>query len=344
MHAGEDRFPEKAEVDISPRPRGALRAGMAVRARRMRMRARAGREGGWLWIHAAWLCLTAIGNGFPALAGAAVSPYSLHLQLDFPLALGGVALRGVAEGVDRLRYRDSTAYAQLSRSDMGPYDRWAIGYYSRPADLWSTALTAAELAVPVALDGWDMAAGREARLGVITDLLIYSEVYFYSSSLAVFAKSLRWHPRPLAFTSHAPAAQRRSSDAGSSFFSAHTTSAFASAVFTGYTFQLKHPDSPLVPWLWGGMLGAASTVGALRIYSGKHFPSDVAVGAAVGSLAGYGIPRLHLNPIAKDINKESSQKEETSGKIRGVEMHFTLLPVFLPEPGVASLLIASFEN
>gem|GEM_PF-6713488 len=33
-----------------------------------------------------------------------------------------------------------------------------------------------------------------------------------------------------------------------------------------YTFQLKHPDSPLVPWVWGGMLGTAATVGALRIF------------------------------------------------------------------------------
>lgn len=329
MHAVENKFPEKAEVGISARLRRALRAWAARRC---------------FGLRAAWIWLPAIGIGFPAVAGAAVSPYSLHLQLDFPLALGGAALRGVAEGVDRLRYRDSTAYSQLSRTDMGPYDRWAIGYYSRPADQWSTALTAAELAVPIVLDGWDMAAGREARLGVISDLIIYSEVYFYSSSLAVFAKSLRWHPRPLAFTSHAPATARKSSDAGSSFFSSHTTSAFASAVFTGYTFQLKHPDSPLVPWLWGGMLGAASAVGALRIYSGKHFPSDVAVGAAVGSLAGYGIPRLHLSPVAKDINKESSQKEETSRSTRGVDVHFALLPFPLPEPGVAALLIAAFEN
>jgi membrane-associated phospholipid phosphatase len=329
MHAGEDRFGEKAGIGNSAPRRRSVRAGSGRRRP---------------WVGASGLWLAGIGIGFPVAAGAAVSPYSLHLQLDFPLALGGAALRGVAEGVDRLRYRDSTDYAQLTRAELGPYDRWAIGYYSRPADLWSTALTAAELAVPVALDGWDMAAGKEARLGVITDLIIYSEVYFYSSSLAVFAKSLHWHPRPLAFTSRAPAAARKSSDAGSSFFSAHTTSAFASAVFTGYTFQLKHPDSPFVPWLWGGMLGAASTVGALRIYSGKHFPSDVAVGAAVGSLAGYGIPRLHLNPVAKDINKESSRKEETSRSTHRMDVHLALLPLAFPEPGMAALLIASFRN
>lgn len=273
-----------------------------------------------------------------ACAGAAVSPYSLHPHLDYPLLLSGAALRGAAEGVDRLRYRDSTDYARLSRGEVGPYDRWAIGYYSRSLDRWSTALTAAELAVPVALDAGEMLAGTEARFGVVTDLIIYSEVYLYSSSLAVFAKALRWHPRPLAFTPHAPEPERRASDAGSSFFSAHTTSAFASAVFTGYTFQLKHPDSPWVPWVWTGMAGAAATVGVLRIASGKHFPSDVAAGALVGGLAGYGIPRLHVNPAAKAIDKATSSAEKEPA------VRFALAPVLLPEPGLVSLLIAHFRN
>jgi membrane-associated phospholipid phosphatase len=236
----------------------------------------------------------------------AVSPYSLHSDLDYSLVGTAAALRGYAEWVDHVRYRDTTDFRSLERNDVNPFDRWAIGFYSKSLDRASTVLTAAEFGVPILINAWDIKSGKEARYGILTDFILYAEVYLFSSSLAIYAKGLEIHPRPLAFTSNAPESERRSGDARSSFFSAHTTSAFASAVFTGYTFQLKHPGTPLVPWVWGGMLGAASTVGALRIYSGKHFPSDVLMGAAVGTLFGYGIPRLHLNKVSKEINKENS--------------------------------------
>jgi membrane-associated phospholipid phosphatase len=41
-------------------------------------------------------------------------------------------------------------------------------------------------------------------------------------------------------------------------------------------------------------LGTAAAVGGLRIAAGKHFPTDILAGAAVGSLVGYLVPRLHL--------------------------------------------------
>jgi membrane-associated phospholipid phosphatase len=263
----------------------------------------------------------------------ALSPYSLQPGFDYSFAGAGLALRGYAEWVDHVRYRDTTEFRTLDRRDIPAFDRWAIGYYSPRLDEASTVLTALEFAVPVAVNLWDMKTGQEARYGIVTDLVIYSEVYCYSSSLAIYAKALTIHARPLAFTPAAPQSERAAGDARSSFFSAHTTSAFASAVFTSYTFQLKHPDSPLVPWVWGGMLTAASTVGALRIFSGKHFPSDVLAGAIVGSALGYGIPRYHLNKVAKEINKEES---------RTGAAHWRLEPALvrassgdLPMPGLA---------
>lgn len=38
--------------------------------------------------------------------------------------------------------------------------------------------------------------------------------------------------------------------------------------------------------IWEGALGTTTTVGALRVASGKHFPSDVLDGATVGSVVG----------------------------------------------------------
>jgi membrane-associated phospholipid phosphatase len=42
-----------------------------------------------------------------------------------------------------------------------------------------------------------------------------------------------------------------------------------------------------------GEVAAAAVVGALRVSSGEHFPSDVSVGALAGVAAGWGVPALH---------------------------------------------------
>jgi membrane-associated phospholipid phosphatase len=46
--------------------------------------------------------------------------------------------------------------------------------------------------------------------------------------------------------------------------------------------------------LWLGSEALAATTAVLRVEAGKHFWSDVAVGALVGSAVGYLVPQLHL--------------------------------------------------
>jgi membrane-associated phospholipid phosphatase len=47
--------------------------------------------------------------------------------------------------------------------------------------------------------------------------------------------------------------------------------------------------------VWGTSLLAASVTGYLRYYAGKHYPTDIIAGAAMGSITGWGIPALHRN-------------------------------------------------
>ncbi|MBV9881011.1 MAG: phosphatase PAP2 family protein [Gemmatirosa sp.] len=70
----------------------------------------------------------------------------------------------------------------------------------------------------------------------------------------------------------------------SSFPSGHTTAAFAFASAVATDVRATHPHAARVatPLLYG----AATLVGAARVYDDKHWASDVAVGAAVGTLAG----------------------------------------------------------
>ena len=59
------------------------------------------------------------------------------------------------------------------------------------------------------------------------------------------------------------------------------------------TFNKYNPDSNLTPYIWGSSLLIASAVGYLRYASGNHFPTDIIVGAIVGSVVGFLIPLIH---------------------------------------------------
>ena len=76
-----------------------------------------------------------------------------------------------------------------------------------------------------------------------------------------------------------------------SFPSGHTSTAFAAAV--AYTTLAQRQQLPHATRNSLLMLGCATGVGALRVIGGKHFPTDVVAGAALGSAIGWLVARFH---------------------------------------------------
>jgi hypothetical protein len=75
-----------------------------------------------------------------------------------------------------------------------------------------------------------------------------------------------------------------------SFYSGHTKLAFTLVVSAGTVAELrgyKHRG-----WIWGVGLPLASSVGLLRMAADKHYLTDVAVGAVLGSAFGVAVPLL----------------------------------------------------
>ena len=84
-----------------------------------------------------------------------------------------------------------------------------------------------------------------------------------------------------------------SSDDRQSFPSGHTTAAFAAA--SAVTSEVKRLY-PHMTWIAGPALyGGATMVGLSRMYHNKHWASDVALGAAIGTFSGIKIVRYSHN-------------------------------------------------
>lgn len=253
------------------------------------------------------------------------TPYSLNPALDIPLIGLGLVLKRHS-GTALAETRETPVdIPSLRRSDLNPLDRWAAGNYSPTLSNVSGVIATAVSVAPFLFDGWDIYKGQQGWSSVLTDFILLQEALAISSSLVSYSKTLRIHPTPLVYGSSASESEKAARHNVSSWFSGHTTAAFTAAVFTGYTYGLKHPDSPLKPWVWGGSLALAAGVGSLRVAAGKHFPSDVLAAAAVGSLCGYLIPRLHLRPgAAKARAARANGRKEEVAKDGGAELEFTI--------------------
>ena len=76
-------------------------------------------------------------------------------------------------------------------------------------------------------------------------------------------------------------------EARTSFPSGHTTVSFAAAAALTSEAQRHWPDRWWSTWLVGPVLyGGAGMVGLARMYHNKHWASDVALGAAIGTFSG----------------------------------------------------------
>jgi membrane-associated phospholipid phosphatase len=131
--------------------------------------------------------------------------------------------------------------------------------------------------------------------------VMYLENLLLSFAAVHTTKIISKRNRPYMYNKNVPLKYKSNSSSRLSFFSGHTTHAFSSAVFLSTIYAEYYPDSKWKPYIWGISLLSASITGYLRYASGNHFPTDIIMGAVVGSAIGYLIPLIHK------VDKEDEQ-------------------------------------
>jgi membrane-associated phospholipid phosphatase len=91
-----------------------------------------------------------------------------------------------------------------------------------------------------------------------------------------------------------------------SFFSGHSAFSFTSAAL----ICVHHFENELLGSPWDGVSCAAgyavaATTATFRVVADVHYPSDVLIGAAVGTLVGYGVPLLHYYQLGGSARSAS---------------------------------------
>jgi len=217
------------------------------------------------------------------------SPYKLETGREAIMLGGGFGLGVLAlslEGnIESLKFND---LQNLSRENVNAFDRGATYNWSPDASSVSDYLLNFMLIAPTAL-----LASDKVRDDFGTFSAMYIENLLLSFAAVHTTKIISKRNRPYMYNKNVPLKYKSDSSSRLSFFSGHTTHAFSSAVFLSTVYAEYYPDSNLKPYVWGLTLLSASITGYLRYTSGNHFPTDILMGALVGSAIGYLIPLIH---------------------------------------------------
>ena len=224
-------------------------------------------------------------------------PYIIKPKLEIPIVLGltGWTVYSFAQ----ISKKDGTSaekIAGLTKQDVNGFDRWAIRPYNRGVDKASYIPFYASVPYPPLF----MLLDKRMRKDYVKLLFLYTQAM--SVTGALYGSAAHYFPRlrPLVYDARSPMDVRQSSNSRNAFFAGHVALVATSTFFMAQVFADYHPESRL-KWVVYGAAGAATAATAyMRHKAGEHFPSDILVGTAVGTLTGLFTPRLHKSKLLRN--------------------------------------------
>ncbi|WP_461042546.1 phosphatase PAP2 family protein [Spirosoma harenae] len=245
----------------------------------------------------------------------AQSPYELKTGREITwLGIGAATLGtsvALSHTIDPLTRAEIAA---LSRDDVNKFDRNATFHWSTSADKFSDAT----LVGTIGITGILTLGTKPMRQDFKTVAVMYIETLLLANGVERTIKAITQRNRPFVYNADAPIDEKLDRDARQSFFSGHTTNAFATAVFTSEVFRHYFPHSKLKPVVWVSTLGLASATAYLRYEGGLHYPSDLLVGAVFGSFVGWGVPKIHEVKNRTAMGRRLDVQPWSNGSANGI--------------------------
>jgi membrane-associated phospholipid phosphatase len=241
-----------------------------------------------------------------APAAAAETENQSVYRLDWRREIPIMALSGGAALYLRGRKEIGRDPCPCDPAEINSFDRPHAGRESEGAAVASDAVLALTFVVPMVADIIDVRGAPDAGDALAEDAVVILEAVGVNLAVNELVRVMVSRPRPFLYGRPAGDPAHQEAESYRSFYSAHASIAFSSAIAYARTFALRHPDSPSRPWVYGAAVLGAGAVASLRVVAGKHFPTDVILGAAAGSAFGLLLPELHRRDRNDGLSLQSS--------------------------------------
>jgi membrane-associated phospholipid phosphatase len=209
------------------------------------------------------------------------SVYRISVKVDVPLTIGagiGLTLPYIFAG------HLITPHCPCDPHEVNAFDRPAIGNTSAFAATLSDVTVGAVVTVPLALDLLDVGTRRR----FVEDAVVFTQTLAVNGALVTVAKFLVQRPLPRTYAGDPNLVDKPGGYR--SFYSGHTSLTFAALSAAAMTVRMRHGYT-VWPWIITGVVG--TSVAIERVADGRHFPSDVIVGAVMGTATGVVVPWIH---------------------------------------------------
>lgn len=242
------------------------------------------------------------------------SPFALSWKTDGALLSAGALLSGGDLILDNLLKVNRQTFDEdknFDKSEVNAFDRFFMQDYNAALNkIGGNAFLCSALAMPASV----FFASEKSEWKTVA--LMYAETLLIANGLKEFTKLAVTRYRPMCYfeTGDSFSKYKDDGDFANSFISGHSTMAFAGASFAGFVFSEYFPESPWRYAVYAGGFSLAAATGVMRVLSGNHFVSDVVAGAAVGTLTGFLVPRLHLKKNCASGGGNGGKMGDKTGK------------------------------
>lgn len=224
--------------------------------------------------------------------------YKLKAAVDIPLFAVGAGWSAYA--FTKIYSKDRSTEEQilaLDKNDINRFDRWAVRPYSEDVGTASDYIFYGSMALPLLF-----LSGKETRNDFFKLSFLYLEAMSVTGLLYTGSVYLTNRYRPYAYSDETEMSWRTRGGAKNSFYAGHVALVATSTFFMAKVYADYYPASK-AKWMFYSVAGLATgTMAYLRHKGGFHFPSDILLGVAQGTLSGILVPHFHKNRLIKNPN------------------------------------------
>jgi hypothetical protein len=215
--------------------------------------------------------------------------YTLKPAVDIPVIAVGTAWSTYAfSNIYKKDPIPGETVAALRKEDINSFDRWAAGKSSPTLDANSNYLFYGSIPLPALLF-----IDRKIRKDALQVSMLYWESFAITGMLYTGSTYFVDRYRPETYDTRLPVSERTSGNNKNAFFAGHVAVVANATFFMAKVYNDYHPGSDWKWAFWGGATLATGSMIYMRHEAGKHFPTDLLVGTAVGTLSGILVPHFH---------------------------------------------------